>query len=346
MTVAGCGSHTARIIDRDGGTVSQADILVEVEWSRLLDDTSTARILVQPEGDCCEQLGRVRAWRHTLAIYREGMLVWTGPIVRVEWGLGRVEVFASDISVWLDRRVPHDSMTFTDVDLTRIAEWLITDAFAPDDPGHTVTVVGLARVHGSRSYIKEVGQSGDHLRDLAETGIDYTVVGANILLLPEDHQASVGRLSDADFPEGLVVAEDGASLATRWIVAGDDEGDVLGTAGGSHAYYGLLEQYLEQTAITDDASAEQAARAKLRASLPVPVFVDSQEVTISPQAAVDVATLVPGWCLDITSALTCRTVTQRLKITGVRVEEDGGTDDDPGAERIQVQVAVTGAEGS
>lgn len=344
MAVAGCGTHTAEIVDRDGGTVSGADVLTEVEWSRLLDDTSTARVVISPDGNCCERLGRVRSWRHKLVIYRDDQFVWEGPIIQAEWSLGKVELWAADIGAWLDRRVVHQTQAFGDSDLTEIAEWLIEDGFAPDDPGHQVITVAQAGVRGARKYVKDVGQTGDHLRDLAETGLDYTVVGSSFLLLPETNMQSVGRLSDADLPDGLVVAEDGTALATRWVVAGDEDGAVIGEAGGSHEYYGLLEQYLEQNSIPDNGSAAAAARSKLRASLPVPVFVDTQEVTLSPEAAIDVPKLVPGWCLDIASATTCRTVAQRLKITGLKVSEDGGSNNEPGSESVQVQVAATGSE--
>ncbi|WP_037824929.1 hypothetical protein [Streptomyces sp. NRRL B-1347] len=347
MAVAGCGTHSCRIVDRDGATVSNADVLTSVEWSRVLDDTSAASVVVSPEGDCCERLGLVRAWRHSLLIYRDDSApVWSGPVVDVRWHLGRVEISALDVSAWLARRVPHETIAFTNTDLAEIADWLITDAFAPDDPGHSIVTVAPTRVRGARNYTKNVGQALDHLTDLADTGLDWTVLGRTFLLLPETHRESVGRLSDVDFPEGLVVAEDGTALTTRWIVAGDEEGEVLGEAGGVHPYYGLLERYFEQTSIPDDASATAAAEAKLRASQPVPVFIDSQQVTISPQAAVDVAHLVPGWCLDVTSAETCRTVSQRLKITGVTVTEEGGSGDDPGSESVQVQVAATGTEAS
>lgn len=344
MAVAGCGSHSARIVDQSGATVSGADILTQVEWTRSLDDTSTAQVVINPDGDCCGRLGRVRSWRHRLHVYRDDQFVWGGPILQAEWSLGKVELWAADITAWLSRRVPHRDMEFGDSDLTEIAQWLIKDAFAPDDPGHSVRTIAAAGVRGARRYRRNIGQTYDHLLDLAETGLDFTAVGDTIILLPETHTASVGRLSDADLPEGLIVAEDGASLATRWIVAGDEAGDVLGEAGGSDAYYGLLERYLEQTSIPDDTSATSAARSKLRSSLPVPVFIDTQQVTISPEAAIDVPKLVPGWCLDITSAQTCRTVTQRLKITGVKVTEDGGSDSTPGSESVQVQVAATGAE--
>lgn len=346
MAVAGCGTNSARIVDRTGGTIAEATVLTEVEWTRKLDDTSTAKVVISPEGDCCERLGDVRSWRHSLVIWRDGQLVWAGPIIQIEWRLGEVEISASDISAWLALRVPHSDMTFTDVDLMTVAETLIEDGFAPDDPGHLVQVLGPAKVKGSRSYSEDVGQTFDHLLDLAATGIDFTVIGKTIVLLPEDHSSSIGRLDDNDFPEGLIVAEDGTSLGTRWIISGDDDGTVLGSAGGTDDYYGLLERYVEETSVPDAASAAAAAAARLRASVPVPVFIDSQQVTLSPQAAVDVAQLVPGWCIDVTSAQTCRKISQRLKIVGVTVTENGGDGDNPGSESVQVQVAVTGAETS
>ncbi|TRV80100.1 hypothetical protein FKN01_07800 [Streptomyces sp. 130] len=138
----GCASHQAAIIDRDGGTVAQADVLLQVDWSRVLDDNSTASVLIQPDGNCCAQLGRVRAWRHKLVIYRDGLPVWEGPTISPEFNAdGTVLIQAADIPTWLDRRVPHDSVRFTAEDLTNIATWLIKDGFAPDDPGHTVTIV-------------------------------------------------------------------------------------------------------------------------------------------------------------------------------------------------------------
>ncbi|MEV5047338.1 hypothetical protein AB0N20_22550 [Streptomyces griseoincarnatus] len=344
MAVAGCGTHACRLVDSSGATLTEAEILTEVEWTRALDDYSTARVLLTPTGNCCERIADVRAWRTWLHIYRDGTPVWQGPMLQPEWRGEDVELTAVDILALLDRRVPHQSMTFGDSDLMDIATWLIEDAFAPDDPGHRLEVLGPSGVRGGRAYVKDIGQTGDHLRELAETGLDYTAVGSRIILLPETHRQSVGRLSDADLPDGLVVAEDGAAVATRVIVAGDDEGNVLGEAGGTDPYLPLLERYVEQTSIKTDAAAADAARALLRSSYPTPVFINTEEVTLSPDAAVEVPLLVPGWCLDVTSSATCRAVAQRFKITGVKVTEDGGTESSPGGESVQVQVAATGAE--
>ncbi|WP_371798969.1 hypothetical protein OG963_14095 [Streptomyces sp. NBC_01707] len=332
----GCGRHTARIVDRDGAVVANADVLLEVEWQRTLDDVSEARIVVQPDGDCCEAMGRVRSWRHDLVIYRNGRACWEGPCVVPEWNAdGTVGVRAFDILAWLDRRVPHESREFIGRDLSNIAEWLIEDGFRPDDPGHSVQVVAPTRIRGNREYEQNIGQTGDHLRDLAATGLDYTAVGSRILLMPEDFCGRVGSLTDADFPDGLVIVEDGLALATRWIVQGRD--DVLAEAGGKHSYYGLLERYVEETSILDSPSAEAAARSRLRTSSPAPVFVDSQQTTLSPEAAVDIASLVPGWCVDVMTTSTCRNIGQALKILGLKVVEDGD------GERVSVQLTPAGA---
>lgn len=339
----GCASATYTITDREGGMVSASGILTSVEYNRLLNDASTATATVGVSGpECCAELGNVRSWRHLLNIYRGDAFMWSGFIVNIDWSFDRTVFRAVDIIGLLDRRVPHQAFQFTGTDITEIARQLVEDGLAPDDPGHTTTVIGPAMVDGGRTYERSVGQVADHLRDLADTGLDFTAVGTNIVILPDTFCDVVGRLSDEDLPQGVTVTEDGASLATRQIVAGSQTGTAIGTAGGVNAYYGLLELYTEQTTITDQASADAAAAAKLASSLGVPVYIDTQNVTLAPTAPVDVAQLVPGWCVDITTDSTCRTITQRLKITGLKITEDGGSESTPGQEHVTLQVAATG----
>lgn len=339
----GCATHTYTITDRSGGLVVSSATMIEVEYNRLLNDTSDATItLAVSSGVNCPDLGSIRSWRHKLNIYRDSDFMWSGFITQVQWHLDRVVVTATDLIGLMDRRVPHKAMTFKDTDLTVIAAELIDDALAPDDPGHEVRIIEPAGQYGGRTYEKWVGQSADHLRDLSDTGIDFTAIGQTIVLMSDTYCAVVGRLSDEDLPDGLVVAEDGTKLATRQVVAGSEQNSAIGRAGGVDDYYGLLELYTEQNTISDQASADAAAQAKLQGALGVPVYIDTQNVTLSPLANVEVSQLVPGWCLDITSDRTCRRVTQRLKITGLKITEDGGTTADPGQEHVTVQVAATG----
>lgn len=333
----GCSTHAYTITDRSGAHIADSGDVLDVEYTRLLNDTSAATVSIGVSGpDCCGQLGQIRSWRHMLNIFRGGQFMWSGFITNIDWQGDRVIVSATDIIGLLDLRVPHQDMTFANTDLVEIARQLVEDGLAPEDPGHVTTVMGMSGTTGGRAYLKNIGQTADHLRDLADTGIDFTAVGSNIVILPDQFCEVVGRLSDEDLPEGLTVSEDGAMLATRQIVAGDEDSDVVGTAGGTNSYYGLLERYEEQTTITDQASADAAAAAKLSASLTVPVFIDTQDVTLNPNANVSVHQLVPGWCVDITSDYTCRPISQRLKITGLQISENGEQ------ERITVQVSATG----
>lgn len=336
--------YGAKIVSRSGATVADATDLVGVQWTRLLNDTSTAKVTVVPDADCCHQMGNVRSWAHSLLIFRNNLFVWGGPILNVDWSDGEVEVMAADISAWLARRVPHSALTFSDqVDVSDIAKALIDDGFAPDDPGHSVSIPANSGVKSGRTYTQNVGQTFDHLQNLTKSGIDFTVVGSQFIVLPDAFSQAIGSLTDEDLPEGLVVSEDGTSLATRWVVAGGDNHDVVGSAGGKDAYYGLLEIYSEDTTIKTVAAAESAAAARLSATDVAPVFIDTREVTISPEAPVEVASLIPGWSLDISTTATCRDITQRLKIVGVSVSFES-SDADQGSEKIQVQVAVTGAD--
>lgn len=339
MASVGCVTgHQAQIIDRNGSVVSNLDVLTGVTWTRLLDDTSRAEVRIIPDADCCSTLGNVRAWRHKLVISRLGDVVWEGPVLQVEWRQGQVDIFALDMSAWLARRVPHDNYTFDNDDLATIAEILIDDGFAPDDPGHVVTKVADSGVSGGREYIQNIGQTWDHIQDLADTGLDVTVVGNQFILLPETWDQTVGSLTDSDMPDGMVVAEDGTQLATRVIIYGDDDGTIQGESGGEDAYYGLLERSIEETSVKTSASAAEAARSRRAATYPVPVFLDSETVTLSPEANIHVPHLVPGWCLSISTLSTCRPLTQVLKITGVKVSEDGD------GESVQVTLAPLSSE--
>jgi len=291
----GCAAHTYTITDRDGSLITQTGDLLSVEYNRLLNESSAATITIGVTGtECCNQLGNLRSWRHLLNIYRGQDFMWSGFITRIDWSFDKCVITAVDIIGLLDRRVPHRAYTFVDTDITQVAAALVEDGLAPDDPGHTTTVVAASMVLAGRTYEANVGQTADHLRDLADTGLDFTAVGNNVVILPDAFADVVGRLSDEDLPEGVTVTEDGASLGTRQIVAGSQAGTPVGTAGGVNPYYGLLEVYTEQTTITDQASADVAAAAKLTSNLGVPVYIDTQDVTLAPTASIAVPSLVPG----------------------------------------------------
>lgn len=340
----GCANHDVKVLDRDGAVVMTADLLTEVDWSRTLSDVAIARAVVVPQGDCCEQAADIRTWRHRLVIWRASRLVFDGPVQSIEWTADGVELTAYDWSSLLSHRLPHSDMTFVGRDLCDIAAAMLADAYLPDDPGVEIRVVSPSLIFGDRSYSQDVDLCIDHLRDLGDTGIDWTVVGGSILLMGDDFCQTVGSLSDADFPQGLRVIEDGGSLATRWVLWAGPQAAIKAQAGGEHPYYGLLESIHDGAApqdfgaasVLDQTSANAAADALLATSLPAPVFIDTGQGPLSPTAPVEVASLIPGYCLEVASTATCRAVTATQKIYEVRVADNAA------GETVQVICAPAG----
>lgn len=329
MPHAGCSGHTAAVLDRYGAVVCSADVLVRVEWSRLLDETASATVEIVPQGDCCQQASNIRTWRHRLVIWRGEHAVFDGPITLVEWSPVDVRVSAMDASAWLDRRVPHTDQAYAGADLCDIAASLLSDALLPDD-GIEVERVSPSLVFGDRAYTADTGLVLDHLRDLSNTGLDWTCAGGRILLMGEGFCDVIGKLSDADFPEGLRVVEDGGATVTRWVMWAGPEGETKAEAGGPDDYYGLLEAVHDGRAPQDEGaasvldanSAQAAVESQLALSYPSPVFIDTGAGPLSADTALDIAAVIPGFCVEVASTATCRTVTAVQKVHEIRVAED------------------------
>lgn len=327
MAHLGCTGHTAAIVDRNGATVCPADVLTGVEWSRLLDETAPASVTFAPSGDCCQKAANIRTWWHRLVIWRGDHPVFDGPVTFVEWNADAVIVQAKDVSAILDRRLPHQDQTYSNQELCFVASQLLDDALLPGD-NVDVEIVGTSGVYGDRFYETDVGLVLDHLRDLSDTGIDWTCAGARILLMGDSFAEVVGSLSDRDFPGGLKVVEDGGGLVNRWVMW-IDGGRMKAEASESSAL--LLEGVHDSRApqdegagsIRDLASAQSAVEAQLALTRQAPVFIDTGEGLLAPDANVDVGALVPGYCLQIASTATCRTVASIQKVYEVRVSETG-----------------------
>jgi hypothetical protein len=342
MTLGCDADYRASVVDAGGAVVVNLEVITKLEFFRLINDSSTASVTSTFDPDCCAQVGDVRSWRHWLVIYRNADFMWAGPILTCEWSQGQVEIMASDITSIMARRVPHTARSFAGADTMDVAHFLINDAFNVADPPYTIeTPDGARGAVATVDYEIGFGQTLDHLKTLTENnGIDFTAVGSTIYLLPDAWESPVGALTDADFPQGLNVAEDGTAFATRWVVFGSDDSGAMGEAGGPHPFYGLVERFVQDTSITTNEAATIAARSRLNTSLPLPLYIDTQDVTLSSDSAVNLATLIPGWTLDVSTVTTCRDVTERLKIIGLDVSADEN------GESIKVQVGplTTGME--
>jgi hypothetical protein len=345
----GCGDTVAIITDAKGGRsfIDLTSNFSRLDYGRVMDDTSQSSVDVAIGGTddgavCCEKLGDTRTWRHALSVYRDSELVWgPGPIVNLLYGKEIVRVVARDISAWLDKRKTRIAYTFEGISAVEIARILIVDAMAPNDPAGLVDSMIIVTPAEPKVYDVTVDANiyvGDALRELAKTIIDFTVVGRSIIISEQLRYGPYARLTDEDFLSDIEVEERGLEAGTDWTAIGSATTDV-GETGGIDPYFGLLEGILQDQDVTDaDYLLTEAERA-LGVSNPPPVYINMpNDARLSPTAPVCFEQLVPGTLMDIDLRDVCRPVSQRNRLTALKVQLTG---DD---EQVGVTLSPAGPE--
>lgn len=343
--------------------------LIEITWERVLDDFSEARVKFAPRqgDDCCGKIRPIydRAgnlispglwpWAHELTIYRDGDLVWQGPIFSIDElimpdeATESITIVARDFIGWLDRRVVHEDLFLDNnpanqpagsYDLVEIAEAIVRDAFAPDDPGvlaHLVTIPSGRR--SKRTIRKWEARSGDELRDIARTGLDITCVGRAILIkgARRDESQTTRTLRAHDFRSGVEIRVVGSEAATAGVTVGgvetsDDPNAPIEDIPPAKAYvvhetrpavdpfFGLIENWTQQEGVLDVGYLEWIGRQKIAEGYPPPHTLSvPTDSGLSPDAPVSIHHLVPGTFFTIRVQGTCRSLAQYMRLSHVRV---------------------------
>lgn len=324
----GCDpDYTVLITDRCNGSTVGAFEFDTLTWGRVLDGISEAKVTI-PAG-CCGKLANVRSWRHELHVIRADEEVWVGPIITQPNCRSGVTIQALDMLAWLGVRVIHEAHCYdpdcggAPADPVLIAEALIRDGLEPDDPCllEYLTVIAGGEAQ-ERDYKAFSGYVLPALVDLARGGIDFTVAGRRIIVMPEGH--SLGRtsmLTCEHFGGDVCTTEDGNGLATRAIVTGkapDGTTVVSGSAGGVDPYYGLVEVLHDDETIKTASAASRQARGLVRN--PAPLLVQPpQGSALTPEAPVCINELVPGVEVPAVLDCTCRTASAQMRLVKLDV---------------------------
>lgn len=342
----GCGTNTASIWDRvERRKMVDLDGVTCLEWGRELDDLSEASVTVGRDGLCCAALADVRTWRHALVIHRDGRLVWSGPILTLDYGTEDTVISAVDRFAWLDRRQTVETTTVSGT-LVEIAEHIITDSLVregltADDVGLVVEYRGCEMGATEREYEACRASGAAELRNLARGPLNFTVVGRRAVVWCGP--GGLGRtalLQDKDFRGELRVVEDGYATATAVCVQGEG---VIARCGGVDPYYGLLEMSIKDDSVTTAAAAAELACAEVAARSRPPVVLSVPSgVELDPSAPVSIDELVPGVLMPVWSSATCRTVRETMALERVRVRQ--GCSDGAG-EQVSVTVAPAASLG-
>lgn len=330
MAELGCAQDYALAFHDRTGSIPVGAALepTSLSWGRVLDDTSDAQAVVDLASvDCCDTLSQIRTWCNDMSLYRDGALVWQGPVTEIEYVGDTVTINAKDVTAWLARRVVHTAMDFTaagtgPLDLSLIAEALVRDAFLLDDPGVlTYLLVTLSGIPGERAYEVNQGYVGDELRELARTGIDFTAIGHRILLTGEGSLARLATLDDEHFAGPLRIVEDGLAATSRAIVLGEG---IVAESGGIGPC-GLLERLIKEDSIKDMVSAQAEADSLVASGQPTPLYLEVPDGSqLTPDAPVGIAELVPGVTIPVASTQTCRDVSAVLRLTKLAVTYGAG----------------------
>lgn len=350
----GCGTYRVFVYAQGGEQmIGEIDPIAHMQFSRVRDDISNALITTNGFGpDCCQLLSELRSWMHEIVIFRDGVRVWEGPVTRITYTVGHVEIEAKDCMAYVYRRIMRQGYNDSSrvvfgeqlglTTVVRRAQRIILNALAPWDPNLIPYLTAIENPNDARQsrvvhdYAKTAWEEVD---DLAATaGLDYTVIGRRIMLW-DTHEA-IGRLPemrDGDFSDPPVVTEYGMQLSNYFAVTNGS--GVWGSAERNFpAFFGPIEllasAYGEASGGTEDVLTP-AAKAALTEALteqaerniadrwPTPLIVRVPDnSTLNPNIGVGFDQLVPGVHIPLRATGTCRNVAQWQKLDSVTVEYD------------------------
>lgn len=369
MTEGCVTGHSVMVVDRGGsGKIAQLRSLTSVAWGRKLEAKSTSTIKLTGR-NCDEQadeINKIQADRHELVVFRGAERVWEGPIKKVRTTRGYAEIVAADVTEYLDKNPlskPWPLATGTPGAVTsarmtyRIATILSYELDTPysmvvgtGGAAHTVTVprwenldppinvkplldIRHSETLLTRSDTLEFEMSiGEHLYNLAQGGLAYTVVGRRIVIW--DSASSIGAtktLTEADFYGDPEVTQSGAdhwSISHRRAQQQEDATvPAVGNAGGENPYYGVWTNIVSSSeedgasTPTQDALNAQAQR-DLVGRTPVPVIVSLPQGTrLKLGADLGINELVPGVDVPLLARLNLRRLAQRQRLSELNVTE-------------------------
>lgn len=353
--------HAALIYDRGGKRrISELVNLAQIEWGRITSAKSLAKVTISAK-NCVGQIERIRniaARRHELVLYRGDRRSWEGTILQVGWFSDRVEIYAADVKEYTNGRPltkawPSAAGGGTDLMTTRVQQILdyelatdytvttndgtvVVPAWENEDPAANVLPNVEVR---SSSTLKTTSNTvafqmsvGEHLDNLAESGLDYTAIGRRLLFW--DSAQSIGRtrvVTDADFSGELQVYASGPDFAAlaHLAVSTVEEGmePVVGHAGASDPFYGpwaetgTLDTDTGADAIVQSELNSQAARRIVgRNPVPTQIIVPAGAgILLNETLTID--HLVPGVIMPVRATMNLKPVQQDQRLVEMKVTE-------------------------
>lgn len=331
--------------------ICRARNLTALSWSRRMNDVSTASVTIALntlDDEFCDCIAQINPWEHELAVYRNGVEVWVGPVVNGSIDLAGLTATyeANDLSTWFDHRwveLRDTDTEFEEADISDVYDWLIRHAYYKEpwnmDWDIPRVQIPIDRIYTAADASERWGGSflnvGEEMRALANSGIDSTVVRRTLI---------GGDLQTASVPTQILIDQHWAVLPTIEIV-GTSMATEVGVGGGNGGYYGwyddqiwidrsdtdeygqqfgLLQSFFtapeldeEETTKSPNAITQQAHGLRELKKRP---FVYMKGGSLAPSAPLTIDSLIPGAVYAVKLTNTCRVVEETYRLYQVDVQ--------------------------
>lgn len=352
----GIGEYQVLLTARGGSPVIGEIPYSSISYDRsVLDAVGGSSLFVPPteDDDLCFLLSRINSWEHEISIYRDPDLAFVGPVTGVSWGDNGTGIQCRNLFEWTERRLIYSDFDPITDDLVNIFVAYLEDALAPDtSPNITITVQNLSGITGERRVLaSEHRRVADELRELARSGVDFTMRGRELLIAGQELDLpSLGILHD-DACSRRTLTQEGLVAATRVTVLGQSGGagsistfggntlQVIGVAEEIDSPFGLIDRTYSESQIRDQISADYAAGFRLDWLDPPP---ESLSVDLSPSASFFFDDLIAGKKVDVRVKAGCRDIIGDLRVSSVRGQVNVGPDGE--TEIISLDIDPIGGE--
>lgn len=230
----GCGTHRVEIYRRGGKVrIGELTQVSYVDWGRLRDDISDAKIIVSGwDIDCGNLLASLQTWAYEVVIFRDNGYsvdrVWEGPITLLTYENTEVTIHAKDVAQYLYRRIIKQEMNdggdVGGATVVARASRIIQNVLAPDDPNVLAYLQPIVNDTDPMQYRNLPAWSRTAYEEIddmaANSGLDYTAVGRAILLWgTKSRIGTLPELRDENLGSSPVVSEYGMQMANVYSVS-------------------------------------------------------------------------------------------------------------------------------
>lgn len=315
-----------RVISRGG----QSE-LIRIDWQRILDQISVASVEIFTSCvEACGELPLADHWNTRLFVTfgPEKTVVWSGPVSKVRYLKGRVIIEARDNLAWATKRRVRADMTQTNMDVCDIAAalwaaWITS--IGPPSANDTLIYTGGV-VESRETKASQNRKVWNVFAEMLDTGLDVTTFGSKVLFgLP---QFTPLILDDTMVSGQVEVFKDGEDMATD--VVADASNDIVGhyppgPVQNSLNGYPLLEEVVTDSGLQDQASVDNAARARQQFSAMGIRRVRAEGgLILLPTSNIDPKKLIAGQLFNFTATETCYQATETLRLGKLDISVAGG----------------------